>query len=85
LMKLLNIASRSLDGWSDRAYARNEPVRPYFGSEGDVLDWGDPDSGADDPGNMDDDEYADGVNFDDIEDIDDIDDDEGSLYAGDYE
>ena len=79
LIKLINIASVNLPDWATRAYLRNEPVRSYFGSEGDVLDWADPEdqSGKQSDENFDD-EYADSVDLDDIDDIDDID-DEGEL------
>ena len=70
LIKLINIASANLDGWAARAYPRNEPVPGYWGTEGDVLDWADPEETK--AGTDDEEEYEDGDFF--LDDIDDIED-----------
>jgi hypothetical protein len=72
LLKLLNIGARSLDGWADRAYSTAEDIVRYFGSEGDVLDWADPDSSgmAGEIGLLDDDYSDNDVVIDEIDEID---------------
>lgn len=77
LIKLINIASANLPDWEPRAYGKNEPVRPYFGVEGDVLDWADPVITVDDDAEYD-------VNLDEIDDIEEDGDLGDSLDAEDY-
>lgn len=37
-----------MPGWIDLAYKHPSEIKPYFGAEGDVLDFGDPDEWFDD-------------------------------------
>lgn len=64
LIKCINIAARSLDGWTERAYQNPEEIIKYFGFEGDVLDIADP---GDDSHPGEDEDYSDDIELDDID------------------
>jgi hypothetical protein len=64
LIKCINIAARSLDGWKERAYQSPDEIIKYFGFEGDVLDIADP---GDDSQPGEDEDYSDEVDLDDID------------------